>query len=269
MLSIRTVSFALLLSAVPVVAQEPAASAPKQADAARMAPVEVAVSGAFGFQGPASAPKAPAAVAGSVSFAFQGGTLAEFCDLLRRLDAKPNIVVAPLAAPAKLPAMNLVGASVDQALSAACAVAASDVRIALKEFRGPGEPVFTILAQAPKAAEATEPDAAANGAREASPDRTATRVFSLNKLLLSELPVETILTALEAALATANAPETLAKATLRFHKDSGLLIVRGSADQLRLVDEALRCLVAEAPQIKIRRSADADAPSQPGGMTGK
>ncbi|MBM3961548.1 MAG: hypothetical protein FJ306_06555 [Planctomycetes bacterium] len=203
----------------------------------------------------------------SVSFAFQGGTLADFCELLRRLDAKPNIVVAPLAAQAKLPAMNLVGASVDQALSAACAVAASDVRIALKEFRGPGDPVFTILAQAPKAAEATEPDVAAKGPREASPDRTATRVFSLNKLLAFDVPVETILTALDAALETAY--ETRATATLRFHKDSGLLIVRGSADQLRLVDEALRCIVAEAPQLMQRRSADADAPSQPGGKTGK
>ena len=103
-MSIRALSFVLLFSAVPVVAQEPAAPAPKQAAAARMAPVEVAV---------------------SVSFAFEGGTLAEFCDLLRRLDAKPNIVMAPLAAAAKLPAMNLVGASVDQALSAACAVAAA------------------------------------------------------------------------------------------------------------------------------------------------
>ena len=267
-MSIRALSFVLLLSAVPVVAQEPAAPAPKQAAAARMAPVEVAVSGAFEFQGPTSAPKAPAAVAVSVSFAFEGGTLAELCDLLRRLDAKPNIVVAPLAAAAKLPAMNLVGASVDQALSAACAVAASDVRIALKEFRGPGEPVFTILAQAPKAAEATEPDAAANGAREASPARTATRVFSLNKVLAFDLPVETILTALDAALETANAPEAQVKATLRFHKDSGLLIVRGSAEQLALAQETLGCLIADVPSLMRRRSADAEAPSQPA-KTGK
>lgn len=261
-MSIRAVSFVLLLSAVPALAQdpEPAAPAPKPS--------------AFPAAAPAPTRPAPPAADGaaSVSLAFTGGTLAEFCDQLRSLEFRPNIVVAPLAADAKLPAMQLRGANLEAALSAACAVAVSEVWIGLKGFHGRGESVFTILAEPPQGKAPAAPAAEASGGVRAAPPRGAvTRVFSLNSLLAGwegvALPVETILTALEVALDAEHAQEQglapASSATLRFHKDSGLLIVRGSSEQLALATEALECLKADLPELVKRHSAGPGVPNEP------
>lgn len=268
-MSIRAFSFVLLMSFVPAVAQEPTAPAPTP-------PASPAAA-------PASKQPAPPAAddAGNVSLEFAGGTLADFCDQLRRLELRPNIIVAPLAAEAKLPAMSLRGAGLEEALSAACAVAASEVRIGLKGFHGAGEPVFTILATPPEGAALAAP-ATGDAYRlydsrlrnPSSPRSEVTRVFSLNALLAGfegvALPVETILTALEVALDAEHAQELHAKglapasaAKLRFHKDSGLLIVRGNMEQLALATEALACLEADLPELVKRNAARPGAASEP------
>lgn len=111
-MTIRTLSFALLLSTLPAVAQDPTGSAPPAAKAPAPAPV-------------------------TVTLAFAGGTLAEFCAQLRSFEPRANIVVAPLAADAKLPPMELRGAGLEQALEGACAIAESKALIRMKDFRGP------------------------------------------------------------------------------------------------------------------------------------
>ena len=72
MLGIRTLPFALLLSAVPAVAHEPAppAAKPPASPAAALAPKQPALP--------------PAEDAANSLLVFAGGTLAEFCDELRR-----------------------------------------------------------------------------------------------------------------------------------------------------------------------------------------
>jgi len=284
-MSIRALSFALLSSVLPVVAQEPAAAAPKPA----MAPSTAPGAAPLPKPAPKSVAKPAADDATSVTLAFAGGTLAAFCDQLRSLEFRPNIVVAPLAAEAKLPAMSLRGAGIEEALSAACAIAASESQIFLKGFHGAGEPVFTILA---KPSQGEAPVASAQPATgdayrlydsrlttPPSPRSTDTRVFSLNALLAGvegvALPVETILMALEVALDDEQAKELHAKglapassATLRFHKDSGLLIVRGSPLQLALATEALACLEADLPELVKRHAARPGAASEPA-KTGK
>ena len=308
-MSIRALSFALLSSVLPVVAQEPAAAAPKPA----MAPSTVPGAAPLPKPAPKSVAKPAADDATSVTLAFAGGTLAAFCDQLRSLEFRPNIVVAPLAAEAKLPAMSLRGAGIEEALSAACAIAASESQIFLKGFHGAGEPVFTILAKPSQgeAPVASAQPATGDAYRELralsaladqvasaqpatgdayrlydsrlttppSPRSTDTRVFSLNALLAGvegvALPVETILMALEVALDDEQAKELHAKglapassATLRFHKDSGLLIVRGSPLQLALATEALACLEADLPELVKRHAARPGAASEPA-KTGK
>lgn len=267
-MSIRALSFVLLSSVLPVVAQEPAAAAPK--------PPVVPSTAPGAAPAPKQAAKPAADDAASVTMAFAGGTLAAFCDQLRSLEFRPNIVVAPLAAEAKLPAIQLRAAGLEEALAAACAVAVSDVPIGLKGFHGAGEPVFTILATLPKAAApAASATESPGGGAAAAPRRAPTQVYSLNTLLAGwegvALPVETVLMALEVALDLEPAQELHKKglvpartATLRFHKDSGLLIVRGNPDQLALAQETLACLEADLPDLVKRRSAGQGAPSESG-----
>lgn len=239
-MTIRTLSFALLLSTLPAVAQDATISAPPAA-------------------------KAPAAAPVTVTLAFAGGTLAEFCAQLRHIEPRANIVVAPLAADAKLPPMDLRGAGLEQALEGACAIAESKALIRMKDFRGPGEPVFTILALEPTMAVSTTRPGGPSGPTStgtvpAASRHEAAEVFSLNRLLDPKegLPVTTILSAIEVATGGEQA-----LATLRFHKDSGLLIVRGRPDQMALVHDVLTNLERDVMDRRKQENARKNAPSEP------
>ena len=102
---------------------------------------------------------------------------------IRAKEPRANIIVADGARDARLPAIELRGAGLDQTLEAACAAATSNNTIRVKEFGGVGEPVFTIIANAPVVkiagpgaqGEAQLPAAAAN--------RSVAQVYSLNRLL--------------------------------------------------------------------------------------
>lgn len=229
-MSIRSLSFSCLLLTLPAVAQDvagaPAAATPKSQ-------VQHIV----------------------VSMSFAGGTLADFCAQIRAAEPRANIVVATLAADAQLPAMQLRGAGLEQALEGACAVAQSPMLIRMKDFRGPGEPVFTIMAQEQGQAAANgRPPAAGNpvAASSAKARPEVSEVYSLNRLLeakdTSGFAVTTVLSAIEAAVGERQL------ATLRFHKESGLLILRGTQDQVALVRDVLGSLERD---VMDRRKLDA------------
>lgn len=205
-----------------------------------------------------------------VTMSFPGGTLADFCDAIRAKEPRANIVLAPLAAGARLPAMDLRGAGLDQALEGACAIAESAALIRIKDFRGAGEPVFTITAQEPvMTVGKIGPDGKmSTGSMPGTLPRTeTTEVFSLNRLLDpkdgSGFPVTTVLSAIE----TATGDQALT--AMRFHKESGLLIARGRAEQLGLVRDVLISLERDVMDRRKQDNAKKGIPAEPARETPK
>lgn len=201
-----------------------------------------------------------------VTATFPGGTMEEFVAVLRANEARANIIVAAAAAEAKLPRIELRGAGLDQALEGACAVAQAEFQVRSVQFPGQGEPVFSIVAvAAPRPAGAAGAGAGAGAASAAKPDMS-TQVFSLNRLTdgdprsgLAGLNVDTILSAIAASSGDEAKP-----ADLRFHRESGLLFVRGSRAQLSLVKDLLTNLERDQNERRMQAKEKLDAS---GGMT--
>jgi hypothetical protein len=217
---IRSLSIALLF-ALPLAAQE-----------AATAPATVT---------PPPRSKPPAV---TVNVSFEGGTLGDFVGMLRKSEPKANIVVSPQATEATLPPLELKGAGIEQALEVACSVAEGKWMVHVKEFRGPGEPVFSLVATA-------RPQSATP-----LPTESHTQVFSL--VMLTADADQGIGTKVETVLSAINAATESRLATMRFHQESGLLIVRGEAGPLNLVRDVLKELEGDVK----RRRADAQ-PKQP------
>ncbi|MBL8728723.1 MAG: hypothetical protein JNM25_09860 [Planctomycetes bacterium] len=168
-----------------------------------------------------------------VSMTFPGGTLAQFVAAVRGAEPNANIVMATRAAEARVPPLELRGAGLEQALESACMVVEGPVEVRVKDSGGQGQPVYTILAM-----ERRQPGVVGTP----SADQVVQRVFTLNNLTMPRgsglgvepLAVETILSAVE-LVTTADGRAPL----LRFHKDSGLLLVRGTNEQVANASEAL------------------------------
>jgi hypothetical protein len=176
----------------------------------------------------AKKPKAP-----TISLDFHAGGMDRFVAAVRDAAPAANIVLATDAQAVVVPQMELRGVSVDQALECACALAEGPVDVGVKEFRGDGETVYTILARR-KARVTAGPD----------PEEPSQRVFTLNHLTMPRagsavqpLKVESILSAVELATAGEGQPPTI-----RYHQDSGVLLVRGTRTQVDQASEVIQVL---------------------------
>ncbi|MCK5942729.1 MAG: hypothetical protein KAI24_12205 [Planctomycetes bacterium] len=171
-----------------------------------------------------------------VSFAFEGGTMKQFVAAIRKDQPKANIVLATRASSAVVPPMVLRDAGVEQALEGACMAAEADFRVNVKEFRGAGQPVYSIYAIANQG----RAGAAVSGHR---PGDLHQRVLTLNDLTaermsgMKPMKVETVLSAIELAMGDEDSPPRI-----RFHEDSGLLLVRGSYQQIEVVEQTIQTL---------------------------
>jgi len=175
----------------------------------------------------------------TVTMEFRGGNMARFVKELRDEEPAANIVLASKAESAMVPAMVLKNAGLEQALEGACMAAEADFEVRVKEFRGDGQPVFSIVAYEPQRAQA---QMSATG-------ENMRRVFSLNNLTAKRpsgakaLQVRTILSAVDMVVSDSRKP-----AMVRYHEDSGLLLVAGSMTQLRVVEETLMTLERDLQQ---------------------
>lgn len=201
----------------------------------------------------------------SVSVDFEGGTFAQFVEALRRAAPAPvNVAVAQEAAALKLPPVSLAAVSVHAALQVASQVAAlpTDSRLQVERISGSFDDDGTPASAAAFAVtlRSTWNAAGPNG----SPPRGAAaagpqlRAFSLRDIVrplaTTGKPVmseEAVLTVVQTAIdfsVGAGAPP----AQLSFHDDTSLLIVRGSAEQMRLIAEVLGEMRREAIQERER-----------------
>lgn len=175
-----------------------------------------------------------------LTMAFPGGTMAHFVAALRRVEPNANIVMATRAAEALVPPMELRGAGLEQALESACMVVEGPIDVAVKDSGGGGQPIYTILARDRRREQAL-----------VDRDEVVQRVFTLNQLTmrrpgtsgLEPLATETILSAIE-LVTTADDKGPL----LRYHKDSGLLLVRGTPRQVDAAAEALSVMASDLDQ---------------------
>lgn len=194
-----------------------------------------------------------------VDINFRGGTLSEFVEAIQAA-AHPepfNVMIPREAADIPMPPVAMRQVSAEAAIRTAAfgRQSGTDEMITIVEVsRGitDGAPVFAVnfrrftSGQRGQAPAQTEP-----------PVETTVEVFSLSELIRPELirPLpddsagvtikpETILSAIESAVAISGEREAEA-ATIRFHEESGMLLVRGTHQQVFAIDRILRLLKGE------------------------
>ncbi|MFN0134359.1 MAG: hypothetical protein ACKVW3_17740 [Phycisphaerales bacterium] len=182
-------------------------------------------------QRPGLPPQQPERPAGPVvSLRFPGGTVAEYVTALRVASTSEpiNITCSTEALSIRIPEVTLKDVSLESALRAAAFAAQENgqQRLYVEPFGGLNRTDAFALALMPVRG------------RDAADDL---QVFSIRDLTESGgVKIETVLTAVETALAlTDTAPSP---ATTKYHKDSGLLMIRGNMSQLNAADQVLKRL---------------------------
>lgn len=183
-----------------------------------------------------------------VSLDFPGGTLREYVGAVQRAAGKDtvNVLLPAEAADLPLPPISMKDVSARTALEAVqwAFPQMGPHRVDVTPFGSPesGSPTFAVAYMA-------------MGDRGPVPPSQPARprdveVFSIRELIEPAeggdgVPVETLLTSIEAALSLKDvgvAPD------LKFHEDSGLLIVRGTGEQIGTVKSLLREIRGDVQQ---------------------
>ncbi|MFZ4574125.1 MAG: secretin N-terminal domain-containing protein [Phycisphaerales bacterium] len=174
----------------------------------------------------------------TISFEFPGGRVRDFITALTvaRGGKNVNVVVAEDVSGMDVPAISLSNVSVESAVMALGHIAdGRGIRVAPVKGGG-GDPVYSISSNVTPTR------------RQAGPAEETT-VLSLNRVTrpswASEgavgIPAATVLTAVESAIETASR-EGEKPPTMKFHKESGLLILKGTEEQLAVASRVVDSL---------------------------
>lgn len=180
---------------------------------------------------PAQPPAAPAERARPslpvIDLSFPGGTVTDYVAALRKATPDANVVIAPGAGEATVPAVTLRHVTVPAALD----VLRGRVRT------GAGVAVEIEIVHVPSYSTDERPTYAvrAHEAGGAAGPRASTHVWTVSALLGADLTSRTLLSAIETALDVVGG----SKPDVRFHEDTGLLIARGNEEQIDVITSVI------------------------------
>jgi hypothetical protein len=257
MSALKPILLAALLAASPALAQDRAGKQPPKEPPQPSAP---------------AVPQMPRPDVGPiVTVDFPGGTVGQYIDSIRRASSNSaNIVLPPRAAKVTMPAVSLKGVTLLDALNAIVAVAdiptdedwmvrplATLGMGGVAMYPGESMPGFALLTQSRmgRGVPGVLP-----GGPTALPVSARTEVFSVRDLLDSGLKPDAVLTSLDTAMRMdqrAEAPD------VKFHEESGLLILRASAEQLDAARQVvLRLQEASKSAARVRAAEQRHAQMQ-------
>ncbi len=184
---------------------------------------------------PASAlQSAPSGDLGVFDLQFKGGSVTEYASAIRNASPRSNIIVMPGAGELPVPAMDL------KSVDLRSAVGLLDQHDAILDgqrwvlrvrdtsgHRQASTPIYTLFA-------------IATGAPGADPRATQSRssVISLSNILEpGHISAADALTAIETALTLVTGQAS--KPEIRFHEETGLLIARGTEEQIHIIYEVV------------------------------
>lgn len=177
---------------------------------------------------------------------FQGGTVADYVAAVAKAAGGANVFVAPEAAQVPMPAIELQNVAVANAIGVLHGRTHVDDRRMIQLAFNEGarsatgeQPIFSITAKV-------------SGTRAMSSNQN--RIWSIASLQTHEVTADDMLTAVQAALDLIGKDE--APAQLRLHDSTGLLIARGTPEQLDTIGEVLdRLEQSAAIRYEARRAA--------------
>ena len=179
---------------------------------------------------------------------FQGGTVEDYVNTISKTVGGANVFVAPEAASVPMPAVELQNVTVAGALGVLHGRVHQDslrmVQLSYSEggtFAENERAIFTIGAKV------------SGASQRASTNQN--RVWSVATLQTYQVSVEDMLTAIQAGLDMIGNDGGGPEAKLRFHEATGLLIARGSPEQLHTIDEVIERLHASGSAKQAARHA--------------
>ena len=166
------------------------------------------------------------------NLSFTGGTVGDYIRAVQDTAEELNIVMIDrehLIDNMEMPPVDLkrVSAAVALNLIAGHTVVVEDEyrQIGIETISGDGSPIYRIAATRTRHQFSGPPD--------------ATRVFSIADVAEKKITADSVLTAVEVALATSNALDDV---KMQFHEGTRLLIVKGREADLNVIDQVLTAL---------------------------
>ncbi len=182
-----------------------------------------------------------------IDLSFPGGTVLDYVAAVRKANPEANIVTDPEAALIPMPAVALRRVTVPAALAVLRNRSVNDGRTVV-ELSVEEVPVFS-----PEERPTYQVQARTSGAGRAPPPNRSTKVWTVSSLLVGDLTSRKLLSAVETAVEVVGSDP---RPDVRFHEDTGLVIARGSPDQIAAIAEVIDQLTES---LKERQDAKARA----------
>lgn len=182
-----------------------------------------------------------------VTFTFEGGTLRAFVEAIKKQspNVEINVGFRGEAERVQMPAITMKGVSIGTAMQSMNSLAdpgSGRYVNVIPVLERNGAPLYTV-----------ELRSLSESRPQTFAEQVATKVFSLRDLIRAsgsdqdgaKQTAELVLSVLEAAMEVESS-ESRNPPTLRFHKDSAMLIARGTSNQLQVIESVLGTMQRDA-----------------------